>query len=117
MPHYLRAGGYTTWIVLVLGVIMIVAAARFVRQATPRRLAFIRAMSVAYALFIVGGVATNLTSVFYNVVRRRGPDEPLNVDHLLWGLGEALTPIGLGGSLLGLVWLLVALGVRRGHDE
>ncbi len=116
MPHYLRAGGYTTWIVLLLAVILIVAAARFIRQPTPKRLAFIRALSVAYGLFILGGVATNLTSVFYNVVRRE-PGQPLNTDHLLWGLGEALTPIGLGGSLLGLVWLLVALGVRRGHDE
>jgi hypothetical protein len=117
MPHYLRAGGYTTWILLVLGVIMIVAAARFIRQPTPKRLAFLRAMSLGYVLFAVGGTATNLTSVFYNVVRRRGPEEPLNVDHLLWGLGEAITPIGMGATILGFVWLLVALGVRRGHDE
>jgi hypothetical protein len=64
---------------------------------------------------ILGGVATNFTAVFYNVVRR--PEgQPFELDHLLYGFGEALTPAGMGFSLLGLVWLLIAIGVRRAHD-
>lgn len=116
MPHYLRAGGYTTWIVIVIGLILLVAAVRFLLAASPRRLAFLRALSVAYVLLILGGVATNFTTVFWNVVRSRPENGPLDVDALLYGFGEALTPAGMGFSILGLIWLLIAIGVRRAHD-
>jgi hypothetical protein len=116
MPHYLRAGGYTTWIVIVVGLVLLIAAVRFLITASPRRLAFLRAMSVAYVLFILGGVATNFTSVFYNVVRGHPEGTPIDLDALLWGFGEALTPAGMGFSILGLIWLLIAIGVRRAHD-
>lgn len=116
MPHYLRAGGYTTWILIVLGLVLVVTAVKFMRDATPKRLAFLRALSLAYALFTLGGVATNITAVLYNVVRWREPGKPLDLDILLFGLGEALTPAGMGFTILGLVWLLIALGVRRGHE-
>ncbi|MEZ4403104.1 MAG: hypothetical protein R3B06_23980 [Kofleriaceae bacterium] len=116
MPHYLRAGGYTTWILLVLGLVLVVTAIRFARSPSPRRLAFLRALSVAYVLFTLGGVATNLTTVFYTVVRTRPPGGALDTDALLFGLGEAITPAGMGLTILGLTWLLVAVGVRRAHE-
>lgn len=116
MPHFLRAGGYTTWVIVVLGLILLIAAVRFLIAASPRRLAFLRAMSVAYVLMVIGGVATNFTTVFYNVVRGHPDGEPIDLDALLYGFGEALTPIGMGFSILGLVWLLIAIGVRRAHD-
>ena len=116
MPHYLRAGGYSTWIVIVLGLVLLIAAVRFLITASPRRLAFLRAMSIAYALMIIGGTATNFTAVFYGVVRMHPDGTPVDLDNLLWGFGEALTPVGMGFSLLGLIWLLIAIGVRRAHD-
>ena len=116
MPYYLRAGGYTTWILLVLGIVLAIAAARFIRGATPRRLAFLRAGSVAYVLFMFGGVFTNVTVVLWAVTRHRAPGTPIEVDVLLQGLGEAITPAGLGLSILGMVWLMIAIGVRRAHD-
>lgn len=117
MPHYLRAGGYTTWVLIVLGVVLFISAIQFLRAASPRRLAFLRALSVAYVLITFGGVATNLTMVFYNVVRSRPEGKPIDTDALLWGLGEAITPIGMGLSILGLVWLMIAIGVRKAHPE
>lgn len=116
MVRYLQAGGYTTWVLIILGVIMLIAAVRFLLAASPRRLAFLRAISVAYVLITLGGTATNFSSVFYTVVKARPEGKPLDLDMLLWGFGEALTPVGMGFSILGLVWLLIAIGVRRAHD-
>jgi len=116
MSHYLRAGGFTTWVVLVLGLVLLIAAVRFLVAASPRRLAFLRAMSLAYVAFIIGGVATNFTAVSFAIARAAPEDKPLDLPSLLYGFGEALTPAGIGFSLLGLVWLLIAIGVRRAHD-
>jgi uncharacterized membrane protein YhaH (DUF805 family) len=35
---------------------------------------------------------------------------------LIQGLGEAITPIGVGFTILAFVWVLIALGVRKAHD-
>ncbi|MBK9034222.1 MAG: hypothetical protein IPL61_23660 [Myxococcales bacterium] len=116
MPYYLRAGGYTTWLLLLLGVVLLVAAVNFLRSATPRRLAFLRALSAAYLLFTFGGIATNTTVVLWAVAREHKPGEPYDLDILFQGLGEAITPAGVGLTILGLVWLIIAIGVRRAHD-
>lgn len=116
MPYFLVAGGYTTWLLLLLGVVLLVAAVQFVRGATPRRLAFLRALSAAYLLFTFGGIATNVTVVLWAVARRHPPGEPHDLDILFQGLGEAITPAGIGLTILGVVWLLIAVGVRRAHD-
>ena len=116
MPHFIRAGGYPTVIAIILGIVLLVAAIRFLLAAEPRRLAVLRAMSVAYALFIVGGVATNFTAVFYGVVNHHEKTGKLDPDMLLWGFGEALTTAGMGFTILGVIWLLIAVGVRRAHD-
>lgn len=116
MPYYLIAGGYTTWILLLLGVVLVVAAVRFLRGATPRRLAFLRALSVAYVLFTLGGVATNVTVVLWAVTRNREPGKPFDLDVLVQGLGEAITPIGVGFTILACVWVMIAIGVRKAHD-
>jgi hypothetical protein len=116
MPHFIRAGGAPTWIAIILGIVLLVAAIRFLMAAEPRRLAVLRAMSVAYVLIIVGGVATNFTAVFYGVVEDHERTGKLDPDRLLWGFGEALTTAGLGFTVLGVIWLLIAVGVRRAHD-
>ena len=116
MPHFIRAGGYPTYIAILLGIVLLVAAIRFLMAAEPRRLAVLRAMSVAYVLLILGGVATNFTSVFYNVVEHHEKTGKLDPDRLLWGFGVALTPAGMGFTILGVIWLLIAVGVRRAHD-
>lgn len=115
MPYYLIAGGYTTWLLLLLGAVLLVAAIRFLRGPTPRRLAFLRALSVAYVLFTLGGVATNVTVVLWGVTRNRPPGQGLELDALIQGLGEAITPIGVGFTILAMIWVLIAIGVRKAH--
>jgi uncharacterized membrane protein YhaH (DUF805 family) len=116
MPQYLRAGGYVTWVLLAVGLVLLVTAVRFLLAATPRRLAFLRSLSIAYVFLMLGGVATSMTKVLYTVVREHERSGQLSVDMLLWGTGEAITSAGLGFTLLGLVWLIIAVGVRRAHD-
>ena len=116
MGYYFRAGGYTTIVLVVLGLVLLVTAAQFIRQATPRRLAFMRALSLAYVLFTFGVIATNTTVVLWAVVRAHQPGQPYDLDMLMQGLGEAITPAGIGLTLLGIVWVMIAVGVRRAHD-
>lgn len=115
MLHYIQAGGWSMIIVIGFSIVLAIAGVRFFLKATPDRLAFVRAMTLAQVFCIAGGVAMNLTTVFWAVV----PDDeakPIPLHALLVGLGEALTPAGLGLPLLAATWLLVAIGVRRAHD-
>jgi hypothetical protein len=117
MPHFLRAGGYVTWVIIILGLVLLASAVQFARKPTPRGLAFLRAMSVAYLLSVIGGVATCFMTVFYNIVRQHERTGEWNLDGLLWGFGEALTPAGMGFTVLGSIWVIIAIGVRRGHES
>ena len=115
MLTYIQAGGYSMIVVIVFSIIMLVTAVRFFFTATPERLAFLRAMTLAHVFCVVGGVAQGFTAVFWHVVPD-DPSKPIPYHLMLIGFGEALTTAGLGLSLLAVVWLLVAFGVRRAHD-
>lgn len=116
MSQYIRAGGYSMWILIALSAVLLVTAILFFRKPTPERLAFLRALSLAQVLATVGGVATNFTTVFYTVAREHGRTGKLEVGWLFHGAGEALTPAGFGFSVLSVIWLIIAVGVRRAHD-
>jgi len=102
------------FIVLGFSAVRLAAAGRVFLQATPERLALVRSMTLAQVFSIVCGVATNLTAVCWHVVPEDG--KPIDFHAMVWGVGEALTPAGLGFPLLAATWLLVAIGVRRAHD-
>ena len=112
MIDFLLAGGYTMGIVLLVGAVMVTAAARFAVAADPQRLALVRALTWALAFAVVSGVAANLTMVCRAVV---GTPEwlanPLPI--LLTGFAESIAPVILGGAIASVSWILVAVGVRR----
>ncbi len=115
MSQYIRAGGYTMWVLIALSAVMIVIAVRFLLKPEPARLAVLRALTWVQILVILGGVATNLTSVCKSAggeFERTGKILP---EILVQGVGEALTPAAFGFSILGFVWLLIALAVRKAH--
>lgn len=116
MLTYIQAGGWSMLIVIAFGLALLVTSTRFFFQARPERLAMIRALSVAMVFWILGGVAFNVTTVLWTVAAQPDPAGGLRVDWLIQGLGEAITPAGLGFPALGVTWLLVAVGVRRAHD-
>jgi hypothetical protein len=114
MVEFFRAGGMPIWMVTLFGVITLVAAILFARRPDERRMAFIRAMTTATVLNIIGGVASCVGMVFYRVSTVPELAKPGEV-HLvvMMGLAESLTPAILGFTLLSLVWLITAIGVRR----
>jgi hypothetical protein len=115
MIDFLRAGGYTMVIVIVVGGAMLVAAARFAREADPRRLALVKALTWALSFAVVSGIAVNLavtcTAVATDPEWSKAPLLPL-----LQGFAESITPAILGGAIASIAWILVGVGVRRMPD-
>ncbi len=116
MSSYLRAGGYTMWILIALSAVMIVIAVQFLRRPSPERLAVLRALSWAQVLVVLGGVATNLTMVCRSVIGEYERTGKVLPEIAFQGFGEAIVPAGFGFSLLAFVWMIIALAVRRAHQ-
>ena len=111
---FMRAGGFGIWIVLLFGLLAVVSAVRFARGPEPRHLRVLVALSWATGFGILSTVSGNLAMVMWRVPQHpewsKSPDLPLIV---MTGIGEALTPAILGFTLLGVTWLLTAVGYRR----
>lgn len=116
IAEFLRAGGWSIWLVLLLAAIILVTAGRFVLDPRPSRLAVIRALTLAQVFSVAVGVSSNFLAVMFNVTSRQewasSPELHLII---LSGLGEAVTPAILGFASLSLAWLFVAVGTRRRH--
>jgi hypothetical protein len=102
------------WVVLLYGLITLVAAGFFAARPEESKIAFIRAMSTATVFAVIGGVASCLGAVMSNVPNNpelaRDPQIHLII---MIGFGESLAPAILGFTLLSLVWVVTAAGVRR----
>ena len=116
LADFLRAGGWSIWLVLLLTAILLVTAGRFVLDPRPARLAVIRALTLTQVFAVAMGVSSNFMAVMFNVTSRdelaESPDLHLL---LLRGLGESVTPAVLGFTSLALAWMFVAVGTRRRH--
>jgi biopolymer transport protein ExbB/TolQ len=112
MLQFFRAGGFPMWVVLALGGAALASAFAMLRAPDPRRLGAARAFSWATAFAAAGGTATDLISVFHYMANEADADA-----HALYqGLAEALSPLVLGATILSVVWLVVAVAVRRARD-
>ncbi len=112
MVDFMRSGGFTMILLVILGGVQLVAAGRFAFAADPRLLALVRALTWAMVLAAVAGTAGNFITVCHAIVDN---DEWLKapVPYLIGGFGESVAPVVLGGSLASIAWILVAVGVRR----
>lgn len=114
MIEFFQAGGYSMFMVLLFGVLALVAAAAFVRKPEERHVGMIRALSVATVFSVVAGFCANLAAVMSQVPQHpewaHSPDVNLIV---MTGIGESLAPGIMGFTMLALVWLVTAAGVRR----
>lgn len=112
MFEFLRAGGFAMVPVGVIGIAMLVTGVLFARNADPRRLSLVRALTWAIVLAMVLGVASGLAATAHFVVEHdEAAKEPL--PYLLQGFAETMSVVVLGGALSSLTWVLVAVGVRR----
>ena len=112
MMYLMRAGGFPMWIVLLFGIIILAAAILFARRPDEGKLGFIRGMSVATVFAVVSGLASNLAATFYKSLHVPEFRAEL-LESVLMGVSESMSPAILGFSILSIVWLITAVGVRR----
>ncbi len=114
MIEFFRAGGWSMFLILMLGLVTLFAAAAFMRKPAAADIGMIRGFSVATVFAVLTGISADLAAVFTHVPNTpewaHSPDMPLIV---MTGLGEALTPAILGFTMLTLAWMVTAVGVRR----
>jgi hypothetical protein len=117
MGAFLRGGGWSTWMVLLLGGICLGCAVRFAWRPESRRLPLVRTLTWATVFAILAGLAANATAVLAHM-QRTGPGESEVERWQTWvgGLGEVLAPAVLGFTLLALAWMFAAVGTRRMQD-
>jgi hypothetical protein len=114
MKEFMRAGGFAMWFILALGLACLVLTGSFIWRPAERKLAMIRPLSLATVFATLAGVTTGLAATTKYVAARPelagSADLPILV---LIGIGESLANAILGFSILMLVWILVAVGLRR----
>lgn len=114
MPDLIRAGGVPMLFIVAFGALALGAAARFAWRPDPRRVAAVRALSLATLASIGSGTCADLAAVASKVPANpawaHGPDLPLIV---MQGIGESMAPGIAGFTLLSLVGLVMAVGHRR----
>ncbi len=117
MTNFFRAGGWTIWMVLLCATILLIAAGSYALRPKPKKLALVRALTMAVLFASLGGLCTNVMAVMNKVTGipewAQSPDMPLIV---MSGIGESLTCPVLGFMSLTLAWLFVVVGTRRRDD-
>ena len=114
MVEFMKAGGWSMWFVLLLGLGALVAAILFLLKSDLRKLALVRALSLATVFAIASGLCANVAAVMKFAGDYQGPHFLLTV---MYGLAEAAAPGILGFTMLSISWLLVAVGTRRVQDR
>lgn len=114
MMDFMRAGGYSMWVVLLFGGITTAVAVMFALKPSEGRLGFIRGMSTATVFATLSGVAADIGATFRTTARHEEWHQfPDIVIAPMVGISESMAPAILGFSMLGIVWFVVAIGLRR----
>ena len=110
--------GFSFWFFSVVALITLATAIRFAFRPQERLLAILRALSAATTFASVGACLAGLANGLIAVSRwmEHAPDATSNA--MFWprvvsGLGETPFALVLGFATLTVVWLLVAVGLRR----
>lgn len=115
MVEFMKAGGWSMWFVLILGLATLAAAILFVARRELGKLALVRALSLATLFAIASGLCANVAAVM-TYAADHAPEGEL-VEVVTRGLSESLAPGILGFTMLSISWLLVAVGTRRAQDR
>jgi len=110
MVRFFIEGGWGMVPVLILGLILVWASVRYAVDTEPVRLRFIVAIALALAVTMVHATWTCFAAVFHYL--EQSPKGPF-AQTLMTGLMESTRPATLGGALLTLALILVAVGAYR----
>ena len=114
MTDLIRDGGAPMWAILFFGLIDLGAALRYAYRPARARLPPIVALSLAVLFSTACGVMADIAAVGSHVTARpEWANSPKIHLLLLQGLAESMAPGILGFSVLSLVALLCAVGLRR----
>ena len=114
MVELMKAGGWSMWFVLILGLGALATAVLFAARRRIAVLALVRAFTLATVFAIASGLCANVAAVMKHASEYVGPDMVFAV---MQGLAESLAPGILGFTMLSISWLLVAVGTRRAEDR
>jgi len=110
MVDFFREGGWGMLPILVMGIVLVWAAVRYAADGEPIRLRFITALGLALAATIAHATWTCVAAVLAYL--QKLPEAEIGRT-LRLGLLESTRPATLGGALLSLALVIVALGVYR----
>ena len=111
--EFMKEGGWGMWPVLLLGLVTLASAARYMARPERFCLPFIAALWVTLVVAVAHATVTDVAAVFrYLEEPARAPDGPV-VRLLMMGLKESTRPAALGGIFLTLAPLFVAGGIYR----
>lgn len=100
------------WFLLILLVVGLALAIPFAMAPDARRLAMLRALSLAMVFASLLGTIADLRNVAHAIVTvPEFAAEPFPI--LVMGIRESLAPIALGTGSLLLWWVLIAVGLRK----
>jgi len=110
MTSFFLEGGWGMFPVLVIGLVVLYAAIRYLIDGEPVRLRFILALSLAQLALVVQASVADVAAVL-NALKHARPEQFSLL--LVAGLKECTRPALLGFGLLSLSLILVAVGVYR----
>ena len=114
MLDFMRAGGYSMWFILAIGLVVLGVAGSLVWRPGERKLGILRPLSLAMVFATLSGIFSGIGATMKHVTTieewAQSPDLHLIV---MTGLGESMAPAILGFSILSVAWLLAAVGLRR----
>jgi len=117
MVEFMKAGGWSMWFVLLLGLGALVAAILFVARRRLGLLALVRALTMATVFAIASGLCANVAAVMTYASHNEELAGHEVAHAIMAGLAEAAAPGILGFTMLSISWLLVAVGTRRAQDR
>jgi hypothetical protein len=103
-------GGWGMFPILVMGLLLVWAAVRYAIDSEPVRLRFITALGIALGVTTLHATWTCFAAVFHFL---QSVPDPQFRSTLMTGLVESTRPATLGGALLSLALILVAVGAYR----
>lgn len=114
MLQFFAEGGWGMWPVLVFGLVMLGTSARYAWDLEPARLRFVVALAAVELVSATHAMLADVAQVFWYVSDpdRVADGELARITFV--GLMESTRPGLLGGGLLTLALVLVAIGVYRG---
>jgi hypothetical protein len=117
MLEFFKEGGWGMWPVLIFGMVSLGAALRFARKPEMSQLKFIGAIVLTTLVCVIHATWTCVAMVFWYLEDpQRVPDAEMTRT-LFVGLKESTRPGTLGGLLITLTCLLVAVGMLRAQRK